>query len=590
MTQTTNDPGPLGARDGEPENPVPFWRLQLGLAHRDQAEWAREAASCVARYRTERRMAPGRKGAGRGYNIFFSNVETVKAALYGRTARPDVRRRFADRDPLARRAAVIVERALITCAEIDDGGRAVASAIHDQQIVGRGVIRVEYAPAVATRPAPGAVSGEAGTAVPEDYVAGQALRERHVHWSDYLQSPARSWDGVWWVAFRHAMTREELRANFPGEGDSIALTWRPKFDGRRNLPDAVLRAEVWEIWDRRARRRLWIAGDHPRPARIDEDPYGLEGFLPLPEPLRDVDDTETLVPTPPLSLYRDQADDLDEITSRISRLTRALRRAGVYDGSVPELRRLARAGDNEFIPVANYGALSEKGGLPAAFQTEDLSSIAEVLARLYEQRNQLVQQIYELTGVSDILRGTTDPNETLGAQSLKAQFGSQRLRRRQRAVQRWISESLKLKAEIIASHFEPDILAEMTNIPVTPDVVALLRSDRLRSYRIEVETDSTIFEDAEADKRARAEVVTAATGLLQQAIPAVEKVPELGDLLFEILGFGLRGFKAGRELEDAIERTGEAIRMRAGGAPAADDAPPPDGAAPDHPGIANPST
>ena len=327
----------------------------------------------------------------------------------------------------------------------------------------------------------------------------------------------------------------------------------------------MLRAEVWEIWDRRARRRLWIAGDHPRPARIDEDPYGLEGFLPLPEPLRDVDDTETLVPTPPLSLYRDQADDLDEITSRISRLTRALRRAGVYDGSVPELRRLARAGDNEFIPVANYGALSEKGGLPAAFQTEDLSSIAEVLARLYEQRNQLVQQIYELTGVSDILRGTTDPNETLGAQSLKAQFGSQRLRRRQRAVQRWISESLKLKAEIIASHFEPDILAEMTNIPVTPDVVALLRSDRLRSYRIEVETDSTIFEDAEADKRARAEVVTAATGLLQQAIPAVEKVPELGDLLFEILGFGLRGFKAGRELEDAIERTGEAIRMRGAG-------------------------
>src|SRR4029079_14558223 len=95
--------------------------------------------------------------------------------------------------------------------------------------------------------------------------------------------------------------------------------------------------------------------------------------------------------------------------------------------------------------------------------------------------------------------------ETFGAQRLKAQFGSTRVRRQQRAVQKWIRDLYKLKAEIIAEHFEPQVLQEITGIAVSPEIVQLLRSDKLRGYRIDIETDSTVFEDEAALKEPSSE-------------------------------------------------------------------------------------
>ena len=278
------------------------------------------------------------------------------------------------------------------------------------------------------------------------------------------------------------MSREDLRDNKFERAAAIPLNWSPETGDKRPVPDDLKKAEVWEIWDKSRRKRLWIVKGYDKPLRIDDDPYGLEGFFPLPEPIVAVADTQTLVPRPEYFEYRDQAEDLDEIVGRISRLTRALKRRGVYDQAVKELKRLATAGDNQFIPVENWQALSSKGGLQAAFQTEDISGIAAVLRELYQQRDMLVQGIYELTGIADIMRGATDPAETFGAQRLKAQFGSTRIRRRQRAVQKWIRDLYKLKAEIIAEHFEPQKLTEITGIAVSPEIVdaaALRQAARL---------------------------------------------------------------------------------------------------------------
>ena len=47
---------------------------------------------------------------------------------------------------------------------------------------------------------------------------------------------------------------------------------------------------------------------------------------------------------------------------------------------------------------------------------------------LYQQREQIKAVIYELTGLSDIARGASKASETLGAQQLKSQWGSIRLK------------------------------------------------------------------------------------------------------------------------------------------------------------------
>ena len=264
------------------------------------------------------------------------------------------------------------------------------------------MVRVEYEPLIKEIPDP-------LTGMPVEVVADQIVRERYVYREDCRQTPARTFDDVWWVAFRHVMSREELRDNKFERAAAIPLNWTPETGDKRPAPDDLKKAEVWEIWDKSRRKRVWIVKGHDQPLRIDDDPYGLEDFFPLPAPLVAVADTQTLVPRPEYFEYRDQAEDLDEIVGRISRLTRALERRGVYDQAVKELKRLATAGDNQFIPVENWQALSSKGGLQAAFQTEDISGIAVVLRELYLQRDMLVKGIYELTGIADIMRGASDP-------------------------------------------------------------------------------------------------------------------------------------------------------------------------------------
>jgi hypothetical protein len=556
-----------------PEDISKFWQGQLALADKDQGDWVKDARSVVSRYRAE----AARRGDNRKFNILFSNTETLKASLYGRSAKPDVRRRFADKDPVARTAAEVVERGLIYCAESYDVDKPIEKALHDHLLPGRGVLRIEYEPIIKERPSIDPMTaqpmmGEDGQPAMEKFIADQVLMEKYVYWEDYRQCPARIWDDVWWIGFRHLMTRDELISFFESapqgskpfcEAKEVPLNWSPDTEGKKEIAADFKKAEVWELWDRTKAERVWIVKGFEKPLRLDQDPYGLEDFYPLPEPLRSIEDTDTLVPTPEFNEYRDQADALDEITSRIDRLTKALKRRGVYDKSMEALRRLARAGDNEFIAVDNWTELSTKGGLEAKFQTENIEPIAKVLKELYVQRDQLIQGIYEVTGIADIMRGSSDPSETLGAQQLKAQFGSTRLKKRQRAIQKWLRDIYKLKAEIIAEHFEPEVLSQMTGQQVTPEVIQLLRSDKLRSYRIDIETDSTIFEDAEAQKKATVEMLTAVGGFLKEALPAATSQPALAPLLFEMLSIGLRTFKEGKKLEDVVEQTKDALTQAA---------------------------
>ena len=191
---------------------------------------------------------------------------------------------------------------------------------------------------------------------------------------------------------------------------------------------------------------------------------------------------------------------------------------------------------------------------PQAFQTEDISLIATVLIQLYQQKDMLIGAIWELVGISDIMRGQSQASETLGAQQLKAQFGSQRLKRRQRTIQKWVANLLKLKAEIIAEHFQPDVLSQMTGEQVTPEVMQILRTDKLRAYRVDVETDSTVFEDAEEEKKTRSELITAVSQFITAWGPIVGSSPPLAPVAFELLKFGLGAFKATRGIEDAVEQ------------------------------------
>jgi len=84
-------------------------------------------------------------------------------------------------------------------------------------------------------------------------------------------------------------------------------------------------------------------------------------------------------------------------------------------------------------------------------------------------------------------------------------------------------------------------------------MLQIMRSDKLRSYRVDVETDSTVFEDAQMERQSRIEFVNTLGAYMEKALGVVQAAPELTPIAFQALEFMVRGFKIGREFEDLID-------------------------------------
>lgn len=81
----------------------------------------------------------------------------------------------------------------------------------------------------------------------------------------------------------------------------------------------------------------------------------------------------------------------------------------------------------------------------------------------------------------------------------------------------------------------------------------LLRSDCERGFRIDIETDSTIVADEQQDRADRIEF----TGMVEKYLQTAQQIavanPAAVPLLGKLLQFSVRGFRIGRDLENAIE-------------------------------------
>jgi hypothetical protein len=345
------------------------------------------------------------------------------------------------------------------------------------------------------------------------------------------------------------------------------------------------RALIWKVWHKASRKVIVVAeGYKDGPLQVMDDPLSLENFYPTPEPIQSIRTNGNDTPKPEYLMYEDQAIELDIITGRLKSLTSALKYRGVYDKEMEETAKfkdLTNSPDNTFIPIPNFREMAEKGGLEALIATMPLEEIAAVIDKLTVRSNQLKQEIYEVYGISDIVRGATHPNETLGAQQMKAQYAGMRISTRQERFQRFIRDVLRLKAEIIAEHFSPETLQLMTGIDVVPDMqfqqmqqqqqvpantvsqseflkaCQLIKDDKLRGFRIDIETDSTIPVDRASEQQNRIQFIQAVGQYLTGILPAVQSGAIPVKLAREGLLFVVRGFKVGTELEETLEELGE---------------------------------
>lgn len=544
-----------------------YWHIELNNADKTEEDWRRRGRKVIERYRDERNVDTYGMGSEKKFNILWANTETLKGALFAKMAKPDVRRRFPDNNPVTKNIARVLERTLAYANDVYNANKPIESALEDYLLPGRGVVWVVYDPVFVKEMVQMEQINEMGERViievEEERVAEQRCYFDYVHWEDYRENPAKRPEDVSWKARRHLWTRDELKDKGFSNVEDIPLDWSPDSDEENYEAEEVFkRAEVWEIWDRVKYKRYYVARNYDKILRVDDDPYELQDFFPTPTPMIAVRTNDTSVPIPEFTLYQDQAEELDRVTTRISNLIEGLKRRGVYDASVPELSHLANAGDNDFIPSENFSLLAQKGGLAGVFQQEDISPIGMVLQGLYQQRTQILEIIYEVTGISDLLRGNTKASETATAQQLKAQFGSMRMRKRQEEIERYIRDLFRIKAEIVAEHYEPEILQAITNIQITPEMMQIMRDDKLREYNIDVETDSTVFADENAEKQTRIEFLQTMGAYLEKAIAVSNANPSLTPIMFQSLRFLVGAWKVGREFEEVIDQTEQQIMQQ----------------------------
>ena len=561
----------------------------IGAYDAEFKKWESRSKKIIKRFRDERTVA---QESGAKFNILWSNVTTLIPAVFARLPQPDVSRRHKDNDPVGRVASVILERALeYEIQHYPDYAAALKNVVQDRFLGGRGIAWVRYEPHIESMDS---VETDDGPQITEDvedegaelheYLDIECTPVDYVAWSDFGHEVARTWEEVNVVWRRVYMGRAALVERFPEWGEKVPLDTKPP-ELKKSDGESASQALIYEIWDKSENKALWYSKslgeilDEREPG--DESLPRLEGFWPCPRPLYATTTTDSLIPVPDFSLYQDQARTLDILAERIDDLIKALKVRGVYDASSTELSRLFTEGsNNNLIPVKNWNAFAEKQGLKGSIDLVDIVPFAQALEYCYKAVAQIKQEIYEITHISDILRGATDPNETLGAQQMKGQFASMPLKEMQKDVEKFASSLIQLKAQIMCSQYSDETLVKIGGVsellPVdqqlVPQALQLLRDKPLRNFRIEVAADSLVQMDEIREKQERTELLTALGGFLKEALPMAQASPVMVPLMVEMLKFTIAAYKAGRTMEGIIDQVADQLKEAAKNPPP----PPPD--------------
>lgn len=588
---------------GEPPKSSKKWLTMIEEAEAAFNDWQKKADGLDKLYADLNTLAA--TGRDRQFQMFWANIQVLGPSIYSRPPVPVVVPRFKDRKPVPRTASELLERSTVVGFELEDIDHVMRSVRDDLTVLARGCAWVRY-----------------------ETKDGQRVCIEHVDRKDFLTNQARGWKEVDIVAKRSWLTKPQMRKRFKKHSADAYrdAAYEAKKDDEED--DGKLKAGVWELWCKSENKVVWVAPGVDVVLDEGEPHLKLEGFFPCPRPAYSTVQRRTLIPVPDMLFYKDQLEEINELTARIGALCDALQVRGFYPAGAGEIGDAIEAAikqtvDNQvLIPISNW-AMVGAGGVKDMIVWLPIDQIAAVVKECVGLRKELIADVYEITGLSDIMRGATDANETLGAQELKSQYGSVRIRDRQQELVRFARDLVRITGEIMAENFSAKTMLEMSQLDIETDaevaakikpleaqirqivaqvekakadpnmmaqaqqnpqaaqqmlqqaeqqaqglkkqidklndtptiekVMKLLRDQRIRPFVLDIETDSTIAPDENAQKQRATEFVTAVGGFMGQVIPMVQQVPQAAKLAAETLKYVASQFRAGRGLEQTIE-------------------------------------
>lgn len=557
----------------------------------------------------------------RKFSLLWSTAEVVKPSIYSRPPEPVVVPRFKDRRPLYRTASEVLERSVKVEFDLQSINDAMLLLRDDLVLFGRGVPWVRY-----------------------DSSDGDKACFEVVYRDDFAHEMARNWTEVGWVARRAWICPDDFKERWGLDAYLSACTKvnRDAIDVAGGTREP--KVPVWEIWSKTENKVVWVTDGVDETLEESEPHLKLQGFFPCPRPAFGTLEPGGLMPVPDYLMYKDQAEEVNAITNRIMALAQAVKVRGFYSSGSGEaskaLEHAIQMNDDNLIliGIANLASLSSAGGgdMVSWFPIDE---IAKTIGALIEYRRQLLDDVYQIVGIADIMRGSTDATETATAQRLKAQAGSIRIRDKQNELVRVARDMVAITAEIIAENFDRETIFEMaqTETPRDADIkrrvkeieqqarqiadqaqqqgaqimqqaqqaqdpeaqqqaqqqleqlgqqadrqiqalmmqaekvsqtvtqeqiMKFFRDQRIRPFVLDVESDSTIQADEDAEKQRRAEFLQAMGGVIGQFAPLLQDRPELTPFFGEVLKFAVAPYRAGRDLDNAIDETLEQMQQR----------------------------
>jgi hypothetical protein len=552
------------------------WQTEIQASQQELLKFHQDANRITQRY-LDKRDAYAKDESK--VNLFWSTTQVLLSMLYARPPKADVARSFQDYDDdVARVSGTILQRLLNRAFDdnVSAWDSAVRQGIEDWLVVGEGQIWLRYEVTTEPYEIP-AVFDEFGQELSPAQEAERIVNEDapcdYIYWEDFFYSPARTWHEVRWVARRVFMTKDQLVARF---GEAIAAqvplgnySKKDQVNDQSPKHDPWNKAEVFEIWCKERRKVYWYAKSCDVILDVKDDPLGLDGFFPCPKPLAANVTSSNFMPRADYIFAQDQFNELDEINTRITWLTRATRVVGVYDKSAEGIQRVFNQGaENQMIPVDNWAMFAEKGGIKGQVDWIPIQEVVNAIDHLRVYRQDKVVQIYEVLGISDIMRGSSKASETAAAQQIKAQFGSTRIQLKQFYIADWITQALRIKAEIICKHFQPETIIKRSNIERTPDAplamqaVELIKNEEMNEYRINIEADSMAALDWAAERDAAVQFMQGLGAFISQVAPMAQSVPQAAPVLMSLLQWSVSKFRVSTQIESVLDQAISALKQQ----------------------------
>ena len=551
------------------------WIKKISTAKQAHNDYMTTGKECWDRY-------SGKKD--QPLNIFKANTDVLLGALFNEMPKPDIRRRFQEtkdekKDNLYRAVATVADRCVNYNIDTFNAHEELAQVFKDGFVTGRGVGYIEY------------------EFQEEDNQ--QRVFIKHVPYVNYLEEVCNEEEEISWKARKLPMSKDSVVKEFGVDKEDLGTSLKvEEVEGGQEF------VTVWEIWDKKTKSRIYVSPDYSKQKvlRMDKDPLGLEGFFPFIS-FKTINNGKNTLPTAEFKIYQKLNRELQDITTRKQRLTgNHIKYRPIFDNNA--------GNDISNSYAAQEGTATPVDGNPSVKIIDMVAAIPTIEAQnitlfLDGRSKSIIEEIWQVTGISDILRGESDSKETATAQKIKGVFGTLRIQQRQEQVQgvvkslfRMMSESvcekymienlsqisciqlpsqeerdqalMQVKEVEIFNNLAPvekeafaaqgipvpqitDDIVEVSKQPTIEEVAMVLRSDKLRSYSIDIETTATIFDDIATQREQIQSFTMTLFNMLDKTAQYATQSPSTIDLMEQMTLLNVSQYKVSRSYIDSIK-------------------------------------